>query len=90
MPRASLRNFHVPLPDDLYRRLRAEAASADVPATEIARDAIDHWLRERRRADMHRAIAAYAEECAGTRLDIDSDLEAASVEYLLSAEDRKR
>jgi hypothetical protein len=39
-------------------------------------------LRELRNA-RHEAIAAYAEEMAGTNLDIDSDLESAGIELLL-------
>lgn len=89
MPRTKLKNFHVPLPEDLYQLLRAEAKTADVPATEIARDAIDHWLREKRRADRQKTIAAYAQACAGTPFDLDPTLESAAVEHLLSSETRK-
>ena len=40
MPKTTSRNFHVPLPEALYERLRMEAEQSAEPATEIARQAI--------------------------------------------------
>ena len=34
--------------------------------------------------DRHDAIAAYAEEMAGTAFDLDRDLESAAIEHLLN------
>ena len=79
-----MKNFHVPLPERTYETLRAEADLVQVPATILAREAIDWWLRERRRKARHDAIAAYAAEMAGTDLDLDLDLEAAGIEHLAS------
>jgi len=53
-----------------------------VPATTVAREAIDFWLRQLQRKIRHDAIAAYAAEAAGTALDLDTGLEAAGVEHL--------
>jgi predicted transcriptional regulator len=55
-----MKNFHLPLPEDVYAALREEAAALQRPATVIAREAIDAWLRERRRASVRKSIAAYA------------------------------
>jgi hypothetical protein len=77
-----MKNFHLPLPEQTYHRLRAEAQRAQVPATLLARDAIDAWLRELSRRTRHEAIAAYAAEMAGTALDLDPDLESAGIEHL--------
>ena len=77
-----LRNFHLPLPEPLYRRLQDVAARANRPATAVARYAIDSWLRQQRRAAVRAAIAAYAAGAAGIREDLDPDLEAASLEAL--------
>ena len=38
-----------------------------------------------KRTDLHEAIAAYAAEYAGTPIDLDEELEAASVEHLLES-----
>jgi hypothetical protein len=84
--KSAQRNFHRPLPDDLYARLRAEAERSGRPATLLARRALELWLRQRRKAARHSAICAYAAECAGTPADLDPALEAASVEYLLDEE----
>jgi predicted transcriptional regulator len=78
-----MRNFHIPLPDETYARLRVEAERVKVPATALAREAIDFWLREQARKARHDAIAAFAAEAAGTSLDLDEDLEAAGIDHLM-------
>ena len=79
-----MKNFHLPLPDQTYIQLRAEAERAQVPATALAREAIDGWLRQQFRNARHDAIAAYAAEMEGTVLDLDSDLESAGIEHLVT------
>ena len=86
----TLRNFHLPLPEDVYRALREEAAAVKQPATAIARQAIETWLRERRKAALREAIAAYAAEHAGTMTDLDPALEAAGVSLLRPARRRRK
>jgi hypothetical protein len=78
-----MRNFHIPLSDASYERLRAVAERSQVPATVLAREAIDLWLRQQMRKARHDAIAAYAADVAGTALDLDPELEAAGVEHLI-------
>lgn len=85
MPKTDMKNLHVPLPQPLYRRLRAEAKRANRPATALAREAIDLWLAEQYRASVHDEIACYARKVAGTSDDLDPDLEAASVEHVVDA-----
>lgn len=41
-----MKNFHVPLLEQTYANLRAEAERMQVPATTLARDAVD-WRRGR-------------------------------------------
>jgi hypothetical protein len=77
-----VKNFHLPLPENTYKRLRVEAERKQIPATALAREAIDSWLRDQARKARHEAIAAYAVEMAGTELDIDRELEAAGIEHL--------
>ena len=80
-----MKNFHLPLPEETYNHLRAEAERARVPATTLAREAVDLWLRQRLRQATHDAIAAYAAEMAGTKLDLDTDLESAGIEHLVKS-----
>jgi len=75
-----MRNFHLPLPESTYRRLRDAARQAKQPATAIARYAIESWLRQERKTMLHEAIATYAAKMAGTRADLDPELETASLE----------
>jgi hypothetical protein len=78
-----MRNFHLPLPEETYSRLRTESERTKVPATTLAREAVEWWLREQLRKVRQKAIAAYAEEMAGTRLDLDPELEKAGIELLM-------
>ena len=80
--RHPVKNFHLPLPDDVYRQLRAEAQRTQVPATTLAREAIDLWLRHQLRKARHDVIAAYAAETAGSDVDLDRELESAGIEHL--------
>ncbi|MCL6545445.1 MAG: hypothetical protein K6T61_09445 [Bryobacteraceae bacterium] len=77
-----MKNFHLPLPEETYIRLRAEAARARIPATVLAREAVDEYLRQRSRKTRQEAIAAYAKEMAGTQLDLDTEGESAGIEFL--------
>jgi hypothetical protein len=87
---AIMKNLHVPLPESLYMELRMAADRTRRPATTLARQAIELWLRQSQRAARHRAIAAFAAESAGTKLDLDPDLEAASAEHLAEFEQEGR
>jgi hypothetical protein len=40
-------------------------------------------IEERKKKALHREIAAYARSVAGTKQDVDTELEAASIEHLL-------
>jgi len=79
-----MKNFHLPLPDQIYPGLRAEAERTGVPATILARDAVDLWLRQQYRKARHEAITAYTAEMAGAHLDLDADLEPAGIEHLVN------
>ena len=74
----------MPLPDETYDHLRSEAERSKVPATALAREAIDFWLRQQLRKARDDAIAAYAAQTAGTGLDLDAELEAAGIEHVVN------
>ena len=80
-----MKNFHLPLPEQTYIRLRAEAERTQVPATTLAREAVDGWLRQQSRKARLAAIAAYATEMAGTHLALYADLESAGIEHMVNA-----
>ena len=80
-----MKNFHLPLPEQTYTQLRAEAEKAQVPATTLAREAIDSWLKAQARKARSEAIAAIVAKAAGTDWDLDPELEAAGIESLLKA-----
>ncbi len=85
-----MKNFHLPLPELTYAQLRAEAERAHVPATSLAREAIDLYLKQQMRVARHAAIAAYAAEMAGTSVDLDLELESAGIEHLITTAKEQR
>jgi hypothetical protein len=84
------KNIHVSLPEEIYRELRAEAARLQQPAKALARQAIEAWLAERRAESLDAEIAAYAARHAGSELDLDKELEAAGIEFLLATEKKTK
>ncbi len=84
MKKTKMRNFHLPLPEPLYNKLREEAVKCSVPTTKLVRQAILFWLKERERNALHDAISNYASQYAGTEFDLDEDLENTSTDYILS------
>lgn len=86
----AVRNFHLPLPEATYRRLRDAAERSNQPATALARYAIESWLREHRKSVVREAIARYAAEAAGSADDLDTALEAASLEALREPKRRRK
>ena len=85
---ARRKNFHIPLDEDLHQRLRREAVRTGKPATQLAREAIEAALAERRRTALHESIAEYASAVAGTTADLDPILERAATQH--PSRDRKR
>jgi hypothetical protein len=81
-----MKNFHFPLPDQIYDELKSEAERSRMPATSMARYAIQTWLAARKKTARRQAIAAYAAEMAGTEFDLDRALESATLDLLLESE----
>jgi hypothetical protein len=86
MKNSAMKNFHLPLPEALYAELRTEAERSNVPTTTLARQALEQWLRDKRRTDLRQAIEAYAADTAGSGSDLDEPLADAAIETLLADE----
>jgi predicted DNA-binding protein len=72
---AAMKNFHVPLSDEVYQELRAQAERTGRPATALARDAIEFWLKHQRRQARATSLAEYVAEHGGGPHDLDPALE---------------
>jgi len=83
-----MKSLHLPLPDQVYNELKTEAQRSQIPATSMARHAIQAWLAARKKAARKQDIAAYATENAGTELDLDRGLEIATIEFLLEGKNQ--
>jgi hypothetical protein len=81
-----MKNFHLPLPNQVYDELKSEAQRSRMPATSMARLAIQSWLAARKKTARKQAIAAYAAGMAGTAFDLDRALEAATIDLLIESE----
>lgn len=86
MKTAASRNFHVPLSNDIYSRLRSEAERQRKPATQLVKQAVEYWLEQQEKLALHEEIARYAAQSAGSAGDLDESLEAASLEHLRDTE----
>lgn len=82
MKAAIIHNFHIPLSEQLYSRLREVAKRQHRPATQMAKQAVEYWLEEQEKLALHEEIASYAANAAGSVDDLDNQLEAASLEHL--------
>lgn len=84
------RNFHLPLPDELYQTVRTESKRRKRPATELVREVLEEWQKRLRAEMLHAEIADYAVKHAGTDADLDTGLEAAGIETLLHEQPKPR
>ena len=76
---ATTKNFHLPLPATLYASLREAAARAGTPATGLAREAIENWLKEDQRRLQRAELADFVDANAGTAWDVDAEWEQSGV-----------
>ena len=79
---ATTKNFHLPLPATLYASLREAAARAGTPATGLAREAIENWLKEDQRRLQRAELADFVDANAGTAGDVDAEWEQSGVESM--------
>jgi predicted transcriptional regulator len=82
-----MQNFHVPLSDETWTELKHEARKSRVPATRLAREALEEWLALRRKQARDEAIRRYAEQYGGGPEDLDEALVQAGVEHLVATEE---
>jgi hypothetical protein len=83
MKHATTKNFHVPLPARLYDALQAEASRQKRPATQLAREAIVRSLVEHRKQRAEQELREYVAAVAGSKDDLDPNLESVAARYLL-------
>ena len=77
-----MRNFHLPLPEDLDDDLRGYARAVGKPATLVAREALATYLKEKHREKTREEIEVWALAHAGSDVDLDEGLEVAGVEMM--------
>jgi hypothetical protein len=90
MATAKTTHLHLPLSETLHEKLRAEARRVGVPATRLARHAVEQWLADAQRQAINREVMSYAAGVAGTTDDLDLLLEASAAAHLASADTARR
>jgi len=78
----STKKLSLPLPEEMHKALFAEARRAGVPATRLARSAIEDWLRRRKRDRRREEIRRFAVEHADSEYDLDPVLESIAADEL--------
>ena len=78
----TLHNLHIPLNPETYSALREESLRSHIPATVLARQAVEALLRQRERERTRDEISAWATAHAASPLDLDEALEAAGLQAL--------
>jgi hypothetical protein len=78
----SIKKMNLPLPASLHEAIVSEARRQRIPATRLVRSVLKRWLAERRRAQRAEEIRRFAEAHAGSELDLDEELEAATLEVV--------
>ena len=79
---ANVKKMNLPLPAPLHEAVVREARRQRIPATRLVRGVLTRWLEERLLQERDDEIRRFAQAHAGGELDLDSDLEAASLEVI--------
>jgi hypothetical protein len=74
--------LELPLDGDVWNLLRDEAARSGRETVSLVGDVVTNWVRDRQRQRVAQEIAEFASAYAGTELDLDRELEAASLQTL--------
>jgi len=82
MPASPHKKLNLPLSNDMHAALFEEARRTGVPATRLARSAIEDWLRKRARERRRDVIRRFATANAGGEYDLDPALESMAAEEL--------
>jgi hypothetical protein len=82
MPTSPPRKFNLPLPEEIHAALFDESRRTGVPATRLAREALEDWLRRRERDRRREEVRRFAMDNAGGEYDLDPALESIAAEEL--------
>jgi len=82
MPSTQTKKLNLPLSNETHRALFEEARRTGVPATRLAREALEDWLRQRERKRRREEVRRFAVENAGGEYDLDPALESIAAEEL--------
>ena len=76
------KKFNLPLPEKTHAALFDESRRTGVPATRLAREALEDWLRQRERERRREEVRRFAMQHAGGDYDLDPALESIAADEL--------
>jgi len=76
------KKLNLPLSEEMHAALFDEARRTGVPATRLARAALEEWLENRKREARKEEVRRFALKHAGSEHDLDHDLERMAAEEL--------
>ncbi len=82
MPSLQTKKLNLPLSEETHCALFEEARRTGVPATRLARSAIEDWLRKRERERRQAEVRRFAVANAGGEYDLDPALESIAAEEI--------
>lgn len=82
MPSLQTKKLNLPLSEETHRALFDESRRTGVPATRLAREALEDWLRQRERERRREEVRRFAMQHAGGDYDLDPALESIAAEEL--------
>jgi predicted DNA-binding protein len=85
MSGTAMKKVHLPLPPDVYARLKRESEASGIPTTVLAREAVTEWLERLERERIAEELRTFALEHAGSELDLDDGFEGAATDALAQA-----
>ena len=82
MTATTFKKLNLPLPLEMHEALFSESKDMGIPTTRLVRTVLEDWLQERRRARRQEEVRQFAIAHAGTKLDLDVELDDAATEDL--------
>lgn len=79
----SKKSIHIPIEENVLRDLKTSAQEEQITVSQIVNEAIENWLKKKKREKIQNQIKEYASQMAGTSQDLDEELEYNSTKFLL-------
>jgi predicted transcriptional regulator len=77
------KSIHLPISDSLLQNLKEHAKKENRTVSGIVAEAVENWLKQKRKEKIYQQIKEFSSKYAGSKYDLDEELEAAGSKFLL-------